>query len=353
MAFPCLSQPYVLDTAKSSWSLPVIKLTQDPKADYSIDQQKKMYANMAKLIELIHKTPFLNPPKGYTISNFASICAIYCNQRQAIKGTTGMIIRAYYTDMKTGKKDREGEGPSINFTINNINRLFGNTPPDEDSYYEEPALTRTFNGFPVYDDVFLVITKNSKPLFSYVTNEQVINIQIRQEKTSLERVKQTFSKGTPYQQYLAQKDDIMKGAMEGFEIRAKYEPDKAKVVKEKYLEGMRKMDSSMKADEAKNLKDQQQMVQNIEARIQKLQDKLQSMSPVERSAPVLSPSGRKYVVANKEFYSPALPASTIQVLIIDLFHYNQRHNLLSNLQNEAIQKFIDTVDFKSLLAVIE
>src|SRR5439155_24506902 len=98
---------------------------------------------------------------------------------------TGMIIRAYYTDMKTGKKDTEGEGPSINLTINNINRLFGNTPPDEDSYYEEPELTRTFNGFPVYDDVFLVITKNSKPLFSYVTNEQVINIQIRQEKSSL------------------------------------------------------------------------------------------------------------------------------------------------------------------------
>lgn len=37
-------------------------------------QQQKMYANMAKIIELIHQTPRINPPKGFEAGVYAAIC---------------------------------------------------------------------------------------------------------------------------------------------------------------------------------------------------------------------------------------------------------------------------------------
>ncbi|NRF39120.1 hypothetical protein [Pedobacter foliorum] len=351
------AQSYRLAKSKGVWFPAVQKSVSYQRAQYfgyKMDQQKQMYSNMGRFMELIHQIPFLNPPNGYEIGLYAALCENGGDPKQPIPGKSGMIIREYFTRGDNPKIERAAEGPSINVYFNDISLLANKIGTGEDGYFEEPEIIDSISGFPVYRQGLVVVTKIDKPLFVPVSVAKVIEISIKQKEKDLEEVKKSFNKGSTYKQWLAKKDATIKAVNEGLAYLAKTDPEKAKTNKEKFEREMKKTDSTMKAEEAGNLLEQQRMVAKYEDDVQKEKQKLASLSAEQKQAPATTNRGKKLVVPNKDFLKASLPVYAIQLALIDLFRYKiEEKGSSGGLSMDAIREIRKTINLKKLLTGLQ
>lgn len=316
---------------------------------FSAGQIKTMNDNMAAFMELMHKTPCINPPRGFEVGTYAGICGDgACHESKVMAGTAGYIIREWTTTENNPEPRRAAEGPGINLLFNDIRGMLKKGVYDRTGY-AEPAVINTIAGCPVLEGGFVVITKNKKPLFKYISNETVLRGFIKDEEESINKTKATFSRGSAYQQWLKDKPSILKAVKEGLDILAKTNPADAKEKWEKAQADYAKMEEDMKQREASELADQKKYLSAFETRLKNYQQKLTDMSQEERMAPALHSNGKKLVQPNPDFFDPARKATDLQLVIIDLFRYD----LDDRLPHQLIREIRETLDIAALAAFIK
>jgi len=339
---------------KTSWNpAPLKGLSFSRAGFYGFTQQQQLQirASMAKIMELIHQTPVLNPPKGFCAIVFADLCENNCDSAsRRIAGESTIVFLEYFRMGSNSKLEKEPEGLSLHVHFNSLGSLFDT---HKDAYFEEPTVARYEQGFPVYGrDV--VITKRKGPLFVPLSRERYLQIEIARARKIAEDVRSKAKEGSPYQQWLKNKDGAIKSANDVFEILAKTDPVKAKVTREKMLAGIRQSDSMYKADEAKFLQDQQKMIDKFDGNVTKLQQELAGLSPEEKKAPVTGYGGRSYVQVNSDLFDRSLPPTALQLLVIDL--YKNSTNRTTAGTNESILLFkeiIKTLDLVKLQSALQ
>lgn len=317
---------------------------------YNATQVTALRQNMHEFMELIHKTPCINPPVGYEVKVFASVCANgSCSDRKAaLSGFSGILIREWFTTKDKPRPEIMAEGPSIKVWFNDIDAMMKRGSYDADGFLE-PEVEETIAGCPVYKGGYLVLTKSKKSLFSYVTREMVLKRQIKEEEAQVVSVKETNAKGSAYQYWLKNEPGMLKASREGLDYYAKKDPEGAKVKWEKIKADSEKRGRELKEKEAKELEDNRKFLQTIEDRLQKYKDELKAMSPAERNKTALDSKGRKIVVPNPGFWDPARKASDLQLVIIDLFHYKLRNSL----SHDLIRELRKTIDIAALAASLK
>lgn len=318
---------------------------------FSKAQQKLMYAEIARVIEIFHQVPALNPPKGYDIGIFTSICTDGCGHPKIMSGNAGINAHLYFTGDKGKTMERDAEGPSINIFFNDSYRLFGNAPANRDKFYKEPMIIDSLRGYPVYEGGLVVISKSKIAIFAAVTKEMFLLSEIKRKKVELEDMKKKFAGGSMYRQWLKNKEANTKAFLEGLSYLAKTDPAKAKAEKEKFLKSLQQQDSTLKAAEAETLKDQQQMVNKWEADIKKDETRLNSMSGSERKSAAYTEDGRRYVIPNPAFFNSAAPSHAIQLLIIN-FNEKVQLSLKDDTYGQLFRAIKKTLDLDRLRAVL-
>lgn len=340
-----------LYTQKGSY-LPMAKNLQSPPAlnnGFSASQVRVLNENMAAFMELMHKTPCINPPRGFEVGTYAGICGDgACHESKVMAGTASYIIREWTTRENNPVPERAAEGPGINVLFNDIRSMLKKGVYDKTGY-AEPAVIRTIAGCPVLEGGFVVITKNKKPLFKYVSNETVLLGFIKEEEQAIKTAKETFAKGSAYQQWLRDKPGILKSVKEGLDILAKTNPADAKAKWEKIQADYAKMEEEMKQREAVELAENKRYLSAFELRLQDYKKKLAAMLPEERKAPAFHTNGKKLVIPNPDFFDPARKATDLQLVIIDLFRYE----LDERLPHQLIREIRETLDIAALAAYIK
>lgn len=201
---------------------------------YNTTQVTALRQNMHSFMELMHKTPCINPPVGYEVKVFASVCENgSCSERNtALSGFSGMLIREWFTTKEKPTPEIMQEGPVIRVWFNDIRALLKRGGHDADGFVE-PNVEDNIAGCPVLEGGFLLLTKSKKPLFSYVTRETVLKRQIKEAEAQVVGVKETNAKGTAYQYWLKNEPGMLKAMKEGLDYYAKKDPEGAKVKWEK------------------------------------------------------------------------------------------------------------------------
>jgi hypothetical protein len=158
-------------------------------AGFSAAQIKVFNDNMAAFMELMHKTPCINPPKGFEVGTYGGICLDgSCHQSKVLAGSAGYIIREWTTTKDNPVPERAAEGPSINVLFNDSRSMLKRGVYDRTGF-AEPLVVKTIAGCPVLEGGFVVITKIKKPLFKYISNETVLLAYIKRKDEFLKRIR--------------------------------------------------------------------------------------------------------------------------------------------------------------------
>ncbi|MBO9631827.1 MAG: hypothetical protein J7578_01830 [Chitinophagaceae bacterium] len=311
-------------------------------------QIKTFNDNMSAFMEIMGKTPCIHPPRGYEVGTYGGICGDgACDGSKIMAGTGGYIIREWTTTNSNPVPERAEEGPSINVSFNDIRPLIQRRSADKTGY-SEPNIVNTIAGCPVFENGYVVITKIKKPLFKYVTNETVLRGKIKDEEEAIRNARETFAKGSAYQQWLANKESTLKAVKEGMDILAQTNPAEAKAKWEKAKDGYDKMEQELKSREAKELEENRKYLSAFEKRLVEYKNQLAAMSPTEKNAHFVY-NGRKVVIPNPEFFDTTRKPTDLQLVIIDLFRYD----LDNRLTHQLIGKIRKEVDFAALVAGIK
>lgn len=327
-------------------------LRSDPalNSGFTAAQIKTLNNNMSAFMELVHKTPCINPPRGFEVGVYGGICLDgSCSGGKVLSGSAGLIIREYTTTAGNPVPERAVEGPGINVLFNDIRSMLKQGWWDKDGF-AEPLIVNTIAGCPVLEGGFVVITKIKKPLYKYVTNEEVLKSSIKFEEDGMKSAKDAFGRGSGYQQWLKDKPGILKSIKEGLDILAKTEPATAKQRWEQTLAQYANMEADLKKGEAEQLKNNNEMLLSFEKRIKEMKDKLSAMNPEERKAPAQNGNGKKLVVPNPDFFDPARRATDLQLVIIDLYRYDLQND---NFPHQLIKDIRETLDIAALAASIK
>ena len=102
---------------------------------FSAAQIRSLNDNMAAFMELMHKTPCINPPRGFEVGTYAGICGDgACHESKVMAGSAGYIIREWTITENNPVPERAAEGPGINVLFNDIRSML------KQGVYVEPAL---------------------------------------------------------------------------------------------------------------------------------------------------------------------------------------------------------------------
>lgn len=299
-------------------------------------------------MELIHKTPCINPPKGYEVGVYATVCEDgSCSDRNVMTGHTGLLIREWTTTKDNPEPQRAAEGPSIKFWFNDIRTWLRRGSYDVDGF-QEPGVEDEIAGCPVLEGGYVVLTKSKKPLFRYVTKEMVLKRQMKETEEHVIKVKASNAKGSSYQYWLKNEPGMLKASKEGIDHYAKKDPEGAKLRWEKVKANSEKRGQELKAKEAAELEENRKYLKSYEDRLLNYQNELKAMSTAEKNAPALNSKGRKFVVPNPDFWDPARKPSDLQLVVIDLFHYRLDNRLAHDLIRE-IQKKLNIAELVAFI----
>jgi hypothetical protein len=348
-----IAQPANIDLSKNYW-FPASKVSYSTGKyyGYSQPQIQQMYRNMAEVLEVLHQTPILNPPRGYEAGIWATVCEDGCNVNGIMSGQSGVIFRMFHTKESNPAFLRDVEGPSMKFFFNDIRRLLTRQPLVPGAFYEEVKPVSELRGYPVYPGGLLVLTKKKLPLFKYVSREENLKKMISEGEKDLKEIRESFSKGTHYEHYMANREENKKAILAGLEYLAKSDPAKAASEKKKYLENLRKQDSAMLADKDKEIADRKKFLQTREAALQKLKDELMGLNEAEKASPAVGSNGYRLVVPNPDYFDKTLPSSSIQLIVIDLNERVQWKNSITMAYAPLFKTIIETMDLSKMTSLL-
>jgi hypothetical protein len=285
-------------------------------------QQQKMYANMARILELIHQTPCINPPKGFEAGISATICENGCTRGKIMSGYSGIVFRAFYTQNNSTTIERDAEGPSFRVYFNDITRLLSRLPAGSEPYYEERDIIDSIQGFPVYaGENHVVITKRKARLFTPISREQLLQIEINEKEKNLKKMKEAFKQSNAEWNVLISK--------------------------------MPAKDSLQKKELLKNIADQKPYIEKFEKELAAHKTTLAALAATERKQPALNYyQEKRLVVPNPNFFNPALPAHAIQLVVIDFNNHTLGYPA-GHVYGDLFRQIKKTLDLKKILAVLE
>ena len=266
---------------------------------YSPAQVQTFTKNVNAFMEVIHKTPCLHPPRGYDVDVYMANCADgSCDGSRVMTGRTGFIIREWTITNESQVPKRADIGPSIEIFINDLQGVL-KTQKQDVIGYREPRLLRMIDGFPLLEGGLLVITNIKRPLFRYVTEEEVLRWNIERMETALKNARESAAK--------INKDPKSTSAeIEGYK---------------KYVAG-------------------------FVAEVKKYQDKLNALSVEERKANARSITGGNIALPNPDFFDTSRSKTDIQLAVIELYKLDLKQGVLSH---QLIQQIRESIDLKSLL----
>ncbi|HEY5798942.1 MAG TPA: hypothetical protein VIT92_01910 [Burkholderiaceae bacterium] len=286
-------------------------------AGYSVAQQKTVYANMARVIDALVRTPVMQEP-GFEVQALGAICSNgSCRRGEPVAASSGLIVRQFVMS-KSGKLDVNGEGPTVSVHFNRIDRLFG-SPAPKDGFFVEPAVIDTIDGFPVYEDGLMVITARKEPLFAPVTRALVLERSIKEKEILLASAVTDAAKGSPLQQFLATRDQMQKAMLAGVAMLEKSDPVKAAKTRQDIEKGTAQRERAARDADARYLADQEKFLGKLRSDLAAEQAKLAALSPAEREQGATAANGKRLVVANAAFYDKSRPVTALQVAIIDIY----------------------------------
>jgi hypothetical protein len=212
------------------------------------------------------------------------------------------------------------EGPAMRVYFNDITRLLTRLPAGAEPYYEEREVIDSLRGFPLYAaGNFVVITKRKGPLFTPVTKEQLLQIEISDAAKRLEKAKADFRKAN-----------------------SEWEP---------LLRNMPVKDSLLKKELLKNIADQKPYIEKFENDLRTLKNKLAALSVSEKKEPAYNHyQEHRLVVPNNNFFNPSLPAHAIQLVVID---FNTNVLAEAGSYGNMFRMIKETLDLEKIQAVLE
>jgi len=287
---------------------------------FNKQEQTAMRAGMFKVLEVLHELPILNPPRGWAVGSSAVLGWYEGEGRTILTGSTTTIFKGYYKNLKTGKVTRDVEGPSFEIYFNDIDVIVSQQAGiAAGSFINAPLIPRYVQGFPVYKNRYVVITKSNAPLFLPVSQEAFLRKEIGQAQERVDQAKKSITVGMPSQRWAKDKKQQIDEFMSSLKYTEQENPAKAKADKEKFLLQMQKNDSMFKSFDAQYLKDAQGGLDRAMSDLRKLEEQLAALSPQERQAQSMGYDKVPQVRINRDFFNPKMPRSAIQLIVVDLF----------------------------------
>lgn len=292
-------------------------------------QMNAMRLNMHNFMELIHKTPCLNPPKGYEVKIYATVCtngSCEVNKTTAGKkmmtGECDLLMREYTYTSSNPVPQRAVEGPAIKVWFNDLTSWLNRGVYFEEGVQERQVVDE-IAGCPVLEGGYVVITKIKRPMFIYITKEDALKADIKQAEDDIKKIRETQSQGSAYRQWLKRKEAALKDIKDGLDLYAQTNPEEAKMKWEKTKEDFAKQEQELKNGEAKELEEQRKYLDGFVQRLQGYKTELASMSAAAKKEPVLNGAEKRMVKANPAFWDEAKKATDLQLVVIDLFRYDK------------------------------
>jgi hypothetical protein len=137
-------------------------------------------------------TPAIRNLQGFDWATWARVTGDHPGR--PIKTTLGFIAYPYTINPTTHLPESSAEGAPFTIAINDPDVVLGNGTyrVDEDARFTfAPEPAGTIDGLPVYStsDRFIVISKDNRPLFVPVTQQQLLELRIVQRRRSLADLK--------------------------------------------------------------------------------------------------------------------------------------------------------------------
>lgn len=292
------------------------------------------------MIDVFRAAAPLRPPHGYRVVVAGGLCVDYsCPAGAPATAEMSVLMHPFLRNNTTGVISQAGlkfDGVSIDVELNEP-RIAWHAYDAQAHLFLEPQITSHVAGYPVYEHRYLVMMKNPRPLYVPLSQEEFIRGRIAREKALLGDTKQTIAKGSPLQQWLANKKAAMEGFAQGNAIVAQTDPEKAKKQREDFQRGMDETERALRDQESQNTGALTDASNGESNAIRQLEAELAGLSPKERAAPAYLPTGRNrsirasglasgpdgantqmLIVPNPNFFDPKLPRTAIQVIAIDL-----------------------------------
>ncbi|MGN6419427.1 MAG: hypothetical protein ACTHMC_18150 [Pseudobacter sp.] len=319
-------------------------------------QMNAMRMNMHNFMELIRKTPCLNPPKGYEVKVYAMVCSngscgvnTTTTGKKMMAGECDLLMREYTYTKTNPAPERAVEGPSIKVWFNDLSSWLNRGVYNEGGF-QERAVVDEIAGCPVLEGGYLVITKNKKPLFVYVTKEDGLKMHIKELEEDIKKIKENQTSGSAYQQWMKTKDASLKDIKEGLDLYAQTNPEEAKVKWEKTKEYFAKQEQDLKKNEAKELEEHRKYLDGFIQRLQGFRDQLATMSTAEKNQPAINGAERKVIRPNPDFWDATKKPTDLQLVVIDLFHYDKDKY---GYAHDLIREIRKTINIAELAASIK
>lgn len=171
--------------------------------------QQQVLAKMHRVRDLLLATPALSNLRGYDWETFDSLK----NDHRADFPVVGRVgyIPFPYAEIR-GKVASSAEGPPFFVHFNDPEIVLGQNGYNVDrdaGFTVAPRIVAELDGWPVYDEQFVAITKDRRPLFVPVSEAQYLGVVIANARRELIEMKKRFAEtpedpaaSTPRQQFL-------------------------------------------------------------------------------------------------------------------------------------------------------
>jgi hypothetical protein len=336
-------------------------------------QDRVLNERVRSIMDVFRSAAPLDPPHGYRVVVGGTLCDTYsCPAGAPATASMSVVMHPFLRNIKTGVISQAGlkfDGVSIDVEVNQARVDW--RPYDAQAHLLiEPTVTGHVAGYPVYEHRYLVVTKIPRPLYIPLSQEEYIRGRIASQRTSLGDTKAAIAKGSPLQQWLANRKANTDAFMQGNAIVAQTDPAKAKQQREDYLRGMDETERMLRSQESANTGALADASNGSSRTIRALEAELAGLSPGERAAPAYLPTGRNsstrasglasrpdgsntqmLIVPNPQFFDQTLPRTAIQVITIDLpgMRDNEPDNAADSLR-VAVRGALDYARLAALLS---
>jgi hypothetical protein len=285
-------------------------------------EQERLLQKIAVIRDELRRTPALNELRGYDWQFYASI-KNGASLDGPVVGALGYVLHAY-VERRDGKVEPSLEGPPLKIHLNDPQQMLLNALHDVDAearFASEPRQTGELDGFPVYNDEFVFISKRGEPPFVPVSQERYLTRRIAVSKAELKEMAARF-KQSP-EDPLANQREIEEGLAAIKAARAEAEtrwaamgkwPDRVKAERERFDARERKQLAEIEA--LRTSTPRQRFLRPFEERLAALEAELASLSGEQRAAAARLPNGARIVTLNPNLYDGSKPQSAIQNIVI-------------------------------------
>ena len=320
--------------------------------------EKQYYAGMKqqllRIFSVATQVPVLDPPKGFDVD---PSLAVYCDLdpvfslhdsrgdagRDPIQGVISMPGFNYYRNQYSHKiKKHEESHGGLDLYVNDVSKILYDKFKNECSdagvplFFFLPDITSKSTGKIIIGDRVIILKEKGRPVFTPLTKQGIMQFMIRKMKHDLPGLEDDVREN---------KDNLV-----GYLKMAK-----------------QYQDSKTEALYRKNIVAAENKVDSANRMILNYQNSLAKMARLERQAPVyvvrdfndpdfdyykLSASSAKgakeLYTFNPNYYSPALPRSAIQLIVVG-YHAS---NFCPSFMKERLRDWFQQINYSRLTEVI-